>query len=201
MKPTIAEQEGLVDREQLCDIAGRGRKPQMALARELGLTEYPNAAGGCLLTEPLYSHRLRELLDHVPDPSLRDLHLLRVGRHFRLPSGEKVIVGRDERENERLETFVEKGDYKMWVDGFGSPLTFLFSTAGEDDIETAARFCARYSSARKLPEVEVTVSRDGEERKITVSPADEALLDSLRIHQEGPGKKKKKKERASAKAL
>ncbi|MBI5664062.1 MAG: 7-cyano-7-deazaguanine synthase, partial [Nitrospirae bacterium] len=61
---TIPEETGLISRDMLHDFNGRSRKPQMALAEELGLTEYPAPAGGCLLTEPNYSHRLRELLAH-----------------------------------------------------------------------------------------------------------------------------------------
>src|SRR6266498_5555079 len=98
MDVTIPEKEGLVDREKLYAFNGRSRKPQIALAEEFGLTDYPAPAGGCLLTEPNYSHRLRELLRHNPDPSLSELHLLRVGRHFRLSPACKAIVGRDEKE-------------------------------------------------------------------------------------------------------
>ncbi len=198
MKPTIAEQQGLVDREQLCDFAGRGRKPQMALARELGLTEYPNPAGGCLLTDPIYSYRLRELLEHNPDPGMKDLNLLKGGRHFRLPSGLKVVVGRDEKENDRIQSYAEPTDYLMWVEGHGSPLTLIEKEAGEDDIEAAAKLCARYSDAKRLSEVEVTIEQGGNRRKLTVAPMDEAGLLATRIHHEPKSRKKKKK---AAKAL
>jgi tRNA-specific 2-thiouridylase len=103
MDMTIPEKEGLVDREKLYAFNGRSRKPQMALAEEFGLTDYPAPAGGCLLTEPNYSYRLKELLHHDPDPSLEELHLLRLGRHFRLSPTCKAIVGRDERENTNIE--------------------------------------------------------------------------------------------------
>ncbi|MBI4689391.1 MAG: hypothetical protein HY754_03855 [Nitrospirae bacterium] len=125
MRPTIPEIKGIVDRERLYAFNGRSRRPQMALARELGLTDYPLPAGGCLLTEPNYSYRLRELLDHNPDPSLNDLHLLRLGRHFRVSPLCKIIVGRDQGENERIENFAGEDDYLMRVENFGSPTTLL----------------------------------------------------------------------------
>jgi tRNA U34 2-thiouridine synthase MnmA/TrmU len=180
MKPTVAELRGLVNRELLRDFSGRSRKPQMALAREFGLEEYPPPAGGCLLTDPIFSYRLRELLAHVPDPTVKDLHLLRVGRHFRLPSGRLVVVGRNEAENNALQAIAER-DVHLWVEGYGSPLTVLGADASEDDIMTAAALCARYSSARRLPEVEVTIERNGQIRTVTLPPASDDVIDSLRI--------------------
>jgi tRNA-specific 2-thiouridylase len=61
---TIPEASGLVDREGLLDLSGRSRKPQIALAKAFGVTEYPAPAGGCLLTDPNYSRRLKDLFDH-----------------------------------------------------------------------------------------------------------------------------------------
>src|SRR3990172_10430947 len=115
MKPTVMEEKGMVNRDLLYDFSGRSRRPQMALAREFGLTDYPAPAGGCLLTEPNYSYRLRELLRYNPGPSLNDLHLLRIGRHFRFSSTCKAIVGRDERENGALESFADKESYLLKV--------------------------------------------------------------------------------------
>jgi tRNA-specific 2-thiouridylase len=185
LKPTVPETNGIVDREGLCDFRGRTRKPQMALAEEFGLTEYPAPAGGCLLTDPAYSHRLRELLGHDADPAMRDFHLLRVGRHFRLQSGLKAVVGRNKGENERIETLAEKGDYLLRVENVGSPVTLLSGGACPEDIETAASFCARYSDARHLPEVKVTVYRDGFYFDLFVRPAKDYLIESLRIENKG----------------
>jgi len=197
MKPTIPEEQGLVDREQLCDFAGRGRKPQMALARELGLMDYPAPAGGCLLTDPIYSFRLRELMQYSPDPALKELNLLKVGRHFRLPSGLKAIVGRDEKENNKVETYVERGDYQLWVEDFGSPLVLLDSAATEQDMVIAARLCVRFSGAKKLPEAEVTIRQNGIERKLIVSPTGDNELENMRIHFQPVGKKKRKAAKVS----
>ena len=80
---TRPEREGLVDRSRLLDISGRSRKRQMALAENYGLNDYPAPAGGCLLTDPIFSRRLKELLAHSPEPELREIELLKTGRHFR----------------------------------------------------------------------------------------------------------------------
>ena len=189
LKPTIPEIEGIVDRERLCSISGRSRKPQIALAKEFGLTDYPTPAGGCLLTEPNYSYRLYELLREEPSPSINDLNLLRVGRHFRLPSGVKVVVGRDEAENSKIESLALPGDYLIRVEGFGSPLTLLRGNPTEQDIRTSSSICARYSDGRHLSEVDVLISKDGSGFTLSVSPAQEDVINSLRI--EKPLKNKK----------
>ncbi len=99
MKPTLSEETGLVRRDMLLDIQGRSRKPQMEMARRYGLHEYPNPAGGCLLTDKGFSRRLKDLLAQEPDPEIRLIHLLRTGRHFRLNEKVKLVVGRNQREN------------------------------------------------------------------------------------------------------
>jgi len=183
MNPTEPELQGLVDREQLCDFYGRSRKPQMALARELGLTEYPAPAGGCLLTEPNYAFRLKELLSHDPDPSNRDLHLLRTGRHFRLPGGLKLIVGRDEKDNDRIEELMDQGDTKFHVPDVGSPICLIIGgEPSEKDIEFSAATCARYSDEKKLPEVSVRMERGGKSGDLRVTPIRDEELDLYRIN-------------------
>ena len=89
---TVPEKEGWVSREKLLDIQGRSRKPQMRLADHFGIQDYPCPAGGCLLTDPGFSMRLRDLALHEPDFSLNDVHLLKTGRHFRLSPKGKLIV-------------------------------------------------------------------------------------------------------------
>ncbi|MCX8070483.1 MAG: hypothetical protein N2738_08270, partial [Thermodesulfovibrionales bacterium] len=89
LPPTMAEKTGLVDREKLYDIAGRGRSRQIGLADEFGLKDYSAPAGGCLLTEPNYAFRLKELLNYNSNPSKEEIDTLRLGRHFRLTSGVK----------------------------------------------------------------------------------------------------------------
>lgn len=181
LKPTIPELKGIVRRNELYAISGRSRRPQIALAKELGLDNYPLPASGCLLTEPNYSHRLKELLKRNPSPSINDLHLLRVGRHFRLKSGLKVIVGRNQHENAKIEKLCQKGNYLMKVEDFGSPLTILQGEAGEDDILMSASITSRYSDAKNLKEVRVRVTKDEDSFYLTLPPATDHLLESLRI--------------------
>ncbi|MBR1920910.1 MAG: tRNA 4-thiouridine(8) synthase ThiI [Kiritimatiellae bacterium] len=110
LEPTLPEAEGKLDRARLLDIRGRSRERQIALARELGIVDYPSPAGGCRLTEDAYGRKLKDLMEHegLRDPATRAvnralLDLLVVGRRFRLPGGSSVILGRDAAENARLE--------------------------------------------------------------------------------------------------
>jgi tRNA-uridine 2-sulfurtransferase len=180
LKPTVPEESGMVDRELLYGFGGRSRKPQMALADEFGLADYPAPAGGCLLTEPNYSYRLKELLDHDPDPSILDYHLLRIGRHFRLSPGCKVIIGRNESENEVLGKLHDGEGVLLRVPGFGSPLTLMHG-GSDEDVLTAATLCARYSDARHLPEVVVRVLKAGKESSLKVQPAEDHVIARLKI--------------------
>ena len=103
LEPTIPEQEGKIDREQLLDIQGRCRDPQIRLAAEFGIVDYPSPAGGCKLTEEGFGHKLKDLLDHEGLRTRRLVELLLVGRHFRLPDGTGLIVGRDRVDNAVLD--------------------------------------------------------------------------------------------------
>lgn len=188
LEPATSEINGLVDRDKLHDFNGRSRKQQMALAKEFGLTDYPMPAGGCLLTEPNYSFRLRELLNYNPNPSLKDLHLLRTGRHFRISPPCKIIVGRDEKDNDKIESLAGEGDYILSVENFGSPVTLLTGDGSQDFINLAAAICARYSDAKHLPSVDVTVHLKGKKFSVTVSPATERTIEKYRIQM--PEKKK-----------
>ncbi len=99
---TLPEREGWVDRDRLHAFQGRTRKPQMALAEALGVTEYPSPAGGCLLTDPGFSVRLGDLMAHDPAWDARAVELCKIGRHYRIDPEVKIVASRREEENRRL---------------------------------------------------------------------------------------------------
>jgi tRNA-specific 2-thiouridylase len=75
---TVPERERWVDREKLLKIEGRSRKPQIELAEHYSIRDYPCSAGGCLLTDPGFSKRMKDLMLHNPEFSLNDVHLLKI---------------------------------------------------------------------------------------------------------------------------
>ena len=159
---TIPEKEGWVDRERLLKIQGRSRKPQIELAGHYGIHDYPCPAGGCLLTDPGFAKRVKDLMVHNPDFSLNDVHLLKMGRHFRLSHGVKLVVGRNEEENQKIQTFAQGEDILLKVSSFPGPLSLLRGKFEQEDIEKAAAITAHYSKAKDLKNIEVTY-RSGDE--------------------------------------
>jgi tRNA U34 2-thiouridine synthase MnmA/TrmU len=164
LKTTQPEVRGWVDRERLLNLSGRGRKRQMALAQEYGITRYPAPAGGCLLTDPGYAARLKELLRHVQEASRQDLELLKYGRHFRLPGKAKAVVGRTERENDAIETLRSPGDFLLQVDQYPGPLVLVGGAVSGEDMEVAAGLAAAYSDAPQGAPVTVTAAPGGPDR-------------------------------------
>lgn len=159
LEPTIPEKKGLVKRELLCAIEGRSRKSQIALAQKFGLSEYPNPAGGCLLTDPIFAFRLKELFSYNPSPKKRDIFLLRVGRHFRLSFYCKAIVGRNEKENKILMESCEDNEIFLNPVGISGPNVLLVGTPKENEINLAAHICARYCHKKDQTQVKIKASR------------------------------------------
>jgi len=181
LPPTVPEQQGWVDRERLLDIHGRSRKRQLELARHYGLTEHGSPAGGCLLTDPGFSARLADLLEHTPGrvPDLGDVHLLKVGRHFRLDAATRLVIGRRHRENLVIYTFSRPDDLLLTTRDAPGPTALLRGRPTDDHVRIAAVLTARYSKLRGAPSVAVEV-RHGRKgpaepvRVVEVSPAAEA---------------------------
>lgn len=148
LSPTIPEEEKWIDREKLLSIQGRRRLPQIELATTYGIKDYPCPAGGCRLTDPSFAKRLRESFEYGEN-TIKDINLLRYGRHFRLEGGAKVIIGRNEEENMVLQGLQDKNDIFMEVPGVGSPVVLLKKSRGKSDIKKAAALCVRYSDADK----------------------------------------------------
>jgi tRNA-specific 2-thiouridylase len=172
LKPTVPEQRGWVDREKLYAISGRGRKMQIALAEQFGITDYPQPSGGCCyLIDQTYSRRLRNFLAHDGSEALtcEQVQLLAVGRHFRLPSGCRMIVGRYEQENEYLESCGVEGVLLTTMDDPG-PTTLVPGGPAPDEIELAARITAGYSDGRDKRAVRVEARCGGGGEVLTVEP-------------------------------
>jgi tRNA U34 2-thiouridine synthase MnmA/TrmU len=183
LPPTQPELSGLVDRELLEGISGRSRKRQIELAAEFGLDDYPTPAGGCLLTDHGYSNRLRDLMAHSERLSFDDLNLLRVGRHFRLDDRTKIIVGRNEDENQQLMGLRREHHCILEVTDVGSPVTLLIGEPSEKNLKMAGAITARYTTARDRAEVSVKaeVPVGGEEHEFRIPPATDLQLVPLAV--------------------
>jgi tRNA-specific 2-thiouridylase len=165
---TIPEREGKVDRQRLLGISGRSRKPQMTLAVHYGIQDYPSPAGGCLLTNPGFAVRLRDLFSTQEDVDLRDLELLKYGRHLRLPQGSRLVVGRIHADNVRLRELARPEDIIMKVNEVPGPTALLPGGASAAEVEVAAAVVAAYSDAVTGNEASIAVSVNETTRILTV---------------------------------
>lgn len=163
---TEAEKKGWVNREKLLDIRGRSRKKQIELAKKYEIKDYPAPAGGCLLTYKEFADKVRDLFKHKKRVSIKNINILKIGRHFRFRKN-KIIVGRNEEENKQLLKMKEKNDYYFEVPDCGSPITILQGPKTKEAIKKAAKLTAHYSDAK--------------EKKILVKYGKEKLIKSLSL--------------------
>jgi len=181
-EPTMPEQKGVVNRGKLLNIQGRMRTEQISLAKEMGINDYPCPAGGCLLTDKGFSDRLKDLFKYKPDYDLSDLHILKVGRQFRIKDSAKLIVGRDEKENEKLLNFLQPGDYVLDVVDIPSPIAVIKGNINSEELDMASSILVRYSDGKNsAPKVSYKILPSEESKFLTASPAKEDLVVSLRI--------------------
>ena len=183
--PTLAEESGLLDRERLLAFQGRGRRPQIELADHYGINDYPCPAGGCKLTEKGFAAKFAELLKFEGDFGLREARLLSYGKHFRLPGGEKAILGRDERENEILVALAREGDTLVAPTFAHGPTALLLAPRSTLAASQTAALIAQHSKAAdghftltRLPFAPTSVS---------AAPVSEVTLHAWRIAEAQPG--------------
>ncbi len=182
---TIPEKQGLVNREHLYGFSGRSRKPQVELAREFGIDFYPQSGGGCLLTEKNFGIRFKDLVNSLPDrdPTMTELNSLKTGRHLRLPGGLRVIVGRNETENDYLTALIGEAGWRFHVadEAAGAEVFAL----GEPDVKESgliAAVTARYSKLKNNNQVTVQQQKGTSSFLFTVQPANQNTIDSLMLH-------------------
>jgi hypothetical protein len=136
----------------------------MALAEAFGIKEYPSPAGGCLLTDKIFSRRLQDLFSHGSRREIRDIELLKLGRHFRLDSQTKLIVGRNREENHGIRDLFREGDALLWPDDIPGPTALLVGDRMPALEALAASITASYSDARDHETVDIIIS-DGESER------------------------------------
>ena len=154
LKPTIPEKEGWVDRNRFLDVQGRSRKPQIKLAEDFNIKDYPCPAGGCLLTDPGFSRRVKDLLK-IDEFTLDNVKLLKVGRHFRISKTLKVVVGRNEKENKELLNLAKDGDFIFKTVDVAGPIVIARGRLGQEEISLVAGIAARYSDAECSQFIEI----------------------------------------------
>jgi len=188
LEPTIPERDGLVDRARLLDISGRSRQRQMALARDLGVTDWPQPAGGCCyLTDESFARKFFDILDAREEAGearrirKEDVVLLSTGRHFRISPRAKLVVGRSEVENAVLDGY-GAGRARLEARGLSGPVALLEGVATWEERVLAARIVARYGKGRSLARVPVEWREGDLVETYDVEPErDESRIESMRL--------------------
>ncbi len=180
LEATLPEEQGIVDRERLLAITGRGRKKQMELAEAFSISDYPCPAGGCLLTDANFAVKLKDLFDHQETFEMAEIRLLRTGRHLRIAPDLKAIIGRNEQENNRIES-VAKGCYPLFIPiDFTGPIGAAAGTGDARARDIIPRILLRYG--RSAGPGTVLLRRDGMEEVLTaVTPLTDEELARYRI--------------------
>ena len=183
MLETIPEQRGWVIRDKLLDFNGRSRKPQLELAKCLGVRNFSQPAGGCLLTDPEFSKRLTDLIVHQ-ELNLHNVELLKIGRHFRLSGDVKLVVGRDEKEDNMLLDMAKENDYLFLPpEDIAGPTSLSRGKSSDELIQAAADITAYYCKFNASSEQEVVYRQfpQSETQRLKVSSLGEDRIISLRI--------------------
>lgn len=164
---TDPERDGLIRREDMGTIRGRTRRAQLRMAEQYAIEDPPNAGGGCLLTDPQFGRKTRDLFDHTETPTINDIDLLKVGRHFRLDEMTKLVTGRNKDENGVISALALPGDVLLEARDHMGPVSVIRGDSGDGDAVTdyhvslAASITLRYSDAPKDQDAKwaVTVRR------------------------------------------
>jgi len=165
LTPTIAEEKGWVDREKLEAITGRSRDRQLALAKEIGLEDFESPGGGCLLTDENFGKKMFDYIAHENDFEVKDIPVMKFGRHLRLDDGSKLVVGRDKEENQHLQNIDNDKYYHAKTVGIPGPHALLSKNASETDKALATRIILTYTKAKQ--DDSFAISYDGVEQKGT----------------------------------
>jgi len=178
---TDPEKDGLIKRENLGMIRGRTRRDQLDMAKKYGIENPPNAGGGCLLTEPHFGIKAKDLFSHTKNPTINDIDLLKIGRHFRLDEETKFIVGRNKDENEMIKAIALPGDILLEAKDFVGPVSILRGSNAKEHLKFASSITLRYSDAPNNEQAIVSIRDNDLVEEIASKSAEEESYIQFRM--------------------
>lgn len=165
LAPTKPELKGWVDRDKLLDISGRGRERQLALAKKFDFDDFETPGGGCLLTLEAFSNKIKDFIKY-DQLEKNDIDTLKFGRHLRLPDGAKLIIGRNQDDNEELLKTKSKKLSFFNLNGLVGPVALLSINATCEDINLAAKLILTYAKTKEDKEYSISFM----DKSITQTP-------------------------------
>ncbi|MEN8256572.1 MAG: thiamine biosynthesis protein [Thermodesulfobacteriota bacterium] len=182
LKKTQAEEQGLIDPEKLPHFHGRNRTPQIELASQMGISDFPSPAGGCILTEPIRAARIQTLYNMGKEELLtpENIRFLLQGRQYLFPSGAWLTMGRNQSENILIESLQMDKDLLIKAAKKPGPSGLLRFSHNEADHQLAAAIVARYMKKDDdLAQEMRVVESDGSSDIISVRPAVDSEIKPL----------------------
>ncbi|EGG41650.1 tRNA (5-methylaminomethyl-2-thiouridylate)-methyltransferase [Candidatus Nitrosarchaeum limnium SFB1] len=178
---TDPEKNGLIKRENLGMIRGRTRRAQLEMAKKYGIENPPNAGGGCLLTDPTFGLRAKDLFSHTETPTINDIDLLKIGRHFRLDEQTKFVVGRNKDENEMIKAIALPSDVLFQARDHMGPVSILRGKDTEEYEKLVSAVTLRYSDAPKGEQASVIINKNNVKEEIITQSVEEESYIKFRI--------------------
>ena len=160
LAPTIAEINGWVDREKLEGITGRSRDRQLQMVKEIGLEDFESPGGGCLLTDANFAKKMFDFIKYDKF-EVKDIPVVKFGRHFRLSDGAKLVVGRNQEENGYLQDINNDKFSHIKTVGLPGPHALLSKNATDADKKLATKIVLTYCKTSE--DNKYTLSYDGDE--------------------------------------
>lgn len=146
LSDTLPIREGWVIKDEMLDIQGRNRKRQMKMAEDYGIKFYPSPGGGCLLTDAGFTRKLKDLMQHNMMNKI-SIEFLKTSRHLRLNDNVKLIIGRNEKENNVIGELANN-EIILQAKDFPGPLGIIQSNEKLtiEDIKLSGSIILRYNS-------------------------------------------------------
>jgi hypothetical protein len=140
------------------------------MAKDLNWNDFPTPGGGCLLTDKAFANKLKPFLEKgITDPDI--IKWLRIGRHFMLPCGTRIVVGRNEIENTAILDMARKDEILIKTITVPGPVAIILGQPSEETVRFAASLMAGYSDFKGAGQVEVALGKGGNfRREIMVYP-------------------------------
>jgi len=156
MKPTKPELEGWVKREELLGINGRGREEQLALAEKFGWDDFEKPGGGCLLTDINFTKKMKDFIKY-DDLEVSDIDVLKNGRQLRLDDGAKLIIGRDQEENKRIEDIKSDKYIFLKAKDVPGPSSLLSANATQKELNLAIKAVLSFAKTQLNKKYDIIV--------------------------------------------
>mgnify|MGYP001557478879 CR=1 FL=1 len=153
---TQPEELSWVDRNQLLDISGRGRKRQLELVKQWNLKIYDWPAGGCLLTDPGFSLKLKKINEMGLIDKLPILKAIQCGRFLVINDSKVVIISRSEEEGKKLNTI--QSEVTLIGSDTPGPMIKGFGKFDENDKIQLGKIFNYYSKSKGKSPVKVLIN-------------------------------------------